>query len=112
MSHNRFKKKNHLLNCIVYMVFCAIIQVVLSFHVAKRPTFVWYIVAFQIVVAIGYIVRVVGEIIIMKMDLEQKENIERVRLGFYLYGRIWFGVTMVALSFLSFAYRNPFWFPA
>ena len=106
MSRNSSRKKNHLLNCIVYMVICAIMQVVLNFHVAKRPVFVWYIVAFQIVVAIGYIVRVVGEIITMKMELEEKENIECVRFGFYLYGRIWFGVTMVALSLISFAYKN------
>ena len=106
MPRYSYRKKNHLLNCIVYMIVCAIIQVVLSFHVVKRPTFVWYIAAIQIVVAIGYIVRVVGEIIIMKMELEQKENIERVRYGFYLYGYIWFGVTMMALSLLSFAYKN------
>jgi hypothetical protein len=88
------------------MGICALTQAVLYVYAVISPNTVVYTVVAHLVLAIGCIVYVVGEIVVMKMELEKKERVERVRNGLYVFGSIWFVLTMVILSLLGVAYKN------
>ena len=106
MSRHEFRKRNHLLSCLVYMGFCALIQAALYFLAAKRPNIAGHVAAVHLFIAIDCIVYVAGKIILLKMELQKKEEIkiERVRHRFFLFEIIWYSLTSLAFYFLIYNY--------
>ena len=101
-----FGTKNHLLNCILNMSCCALTQAVLHFYSMRDSSVVAYVIATHFILAIGCIICVVGEINMLKMELEKNERLERFRSRFGVLETIWFVLMMMTLSVLSFAFKN------